>query len=451
MLEAEFSCQALVNIAWSLATLLGNSCAVHPPVRSLFALIHATAVARLAATAEVLRAGVPMPALLGQQQGGSGGGGGGSGGGGSSSSASGGFNEQALSNVVYAFDKGGCLTRDLLGNVFAVAVLRLQRAERLAAHQQQQQRQQQEQVAALAAAQAQAAGGSAAASAAAAAAAGAAAAASAPPLSAATFKPQELSTLLKACHSGIAPPWAFLAALFRLLSVAPALADGWQASERAELMRAHALLRQQQQEAQAQAQMQADERHQQAQARQLLGLLGLDGNGNGGDGGPNPPPPPVARATVLQPLMGAQPQTSLLGDTLFVGRATVSEQGQAGAWLGGGGAALSAPSPAASASASPLQASLAAPGAQRASLAPGPAAAAAPLGSPPPLSLSPPPMAADAPANAADGRGGGSGYDPMSSLSAMATAWRGSPLADDHPQQQQQQQAPEDAFAFRGF
>lgn len=46
------------------------------------------------------------------------------------SAGSGGFNEQALSNVCFAFDKAGLLRKDLLGAVFGVAALRLAASER---------------------------------------------------------------------------------------------------------------------------------------------------------------------------------------------------------------------------------------------------------------------------------------------------------------------------------
>lgn len=41
----------------------------------------------------------------------------------------GGFNEQALSNVVYAYEKAGMLDRELLQWVFSVASLRLDRRD----------------------------------------------------------------------------------------------------------------------------------------------------------------------------------------------------------------------------------------------------------------------------------------------------------------------------------
>jgi hypothetical protein len=40
----------------------------------------------------------------------------------------GGFNEQALCNAVFAFDKAGLLRRDLLQAIFAVTALRLHRS-----------------------------------------------------------------------------------------------------------------------------------------------------------------------------------------------------------------------------------------------------------------------------------------------------------------------------------
>lgn len=59
---------------------------------------------RLHATAVVLQAGQPLPYH-----------------------GVGGFNEQALSNAVYAFEKAGLLQEDLLTAIFDVSVLRLQR------------------------------------------------------------------------------------------------------------------------------------------------------------------------------------------------------------------------------------------------------------------------------------------------------------------------------------
>lgn len=44
--EAEFSCQALVNIAWSFATLVGATCATHAPIHQLFTLIHTESINR---------------------------------------------------------------------------------------------------------------------------------------------------------------------------------------------------------------------------------------------------------------------------------------------------------------------------------------------------------------------------------------------------------------------
>jgi hypothetical protein len=164
--ERDFSCQALVNIAWSYATLAGGVCATHPPIRHLFALIHSDSLIRLACTSAVLRA----------QQ--------------TAVSSMGGFNEQALSNAVYAFDKAGLLTAELLSRVFEVSVLRLQRGRHDAAI---------------------------------------------------SFKPQELCTLLKACHSNIAPPWNFLATLLLAVDAAPHLVESWGTAERTELQRARLL------------------------------------------------------------------------------------------------------------------------------------------------------------------------------------------------------------------
>eukprot|EP00775_Hariotina_reticulata_P005241 gene5241-5476_t len=167
LVEREFSCQALVNIAWSFATLLGVACGQQPPIHQLFLLIHAESLTRLRCTALTLRNGHSLPYVGG-----------------------GGFNEQALSNAVYAFDKVGLLSAELLNAVFEVSALRLQRGW------------------------------------------------ASPHPDLASFKPQELCTLLKACHTKIAPPWAFLGSLLQLLSAHPSMADCWTAAERLELHRA---------------------------------------------------------------------------------------------------------------------------------------------------------------------------------------------------------------------
>lgn len=159
--------QALVNIAWSFATLLGVACCQQPAIHQLFLLIHSESLTRLRCTALALSSGQNLPYVGG-----------------------GGFNEQALSNAVYAFDKVGLLSSELLSAVFEVSALRLQRGS--ASHH--------------------------------------------PDL--ASFKPQELCTLLKACHANIAPPWTFLGSLLQLLSTHPSMADSWTAQERLELHRA---------------------------------------------------------------------------------------------------------------------------------------------------------------------------------------------------------------------
>eukprot|EP00879_Flechtneria_rotunda_P005744 GHRR01006045.1.p1 GENE.GHRR01006045.1~~GHRR01006045.1.p1 ORF type:complete len:810 (+),score=341.24 GHRR01006045.1:739-3168(+) len=167
LVEREFSCQALVNIAWSFATLLGAACCQQPAIHQLFLLIHNESLTRLRCTALALSSGQPLPYVGG-----------------------GGFNEQALSNAVYAFDKVNLLSTELLAAVFEVSALRLQRGG--AMHHS----------------------------------------------DLASFKPQELCTLLKACHTNIAPPWAFLGSLLQLLSAHPSITDAWTAAERLELHRA---------------------------------------------------------------------------------------------------------------------------------------------------------------------------------------------------------------------
>jgi hypothetical protein len=95
--------QALVNIAWSFATLLGVACCQQPAIHQLFLLIHNESLTRLRCTALALSSGQSLPYI------------------------GGGFNEQALSNAVYAFDKSGLLSSELLSAVFEVSALRLQR------------------------------------------------------------------------------------------------------------------------------------------------------------------------------------------------------------------------------------------------------------------------------------------------------------------------------------
>lgn len=74
--------QALVNICWSLASMLGEDCGNLPGIRSLFSAMRAEALIRLRATASALQ--LKQSWALRMQ---------------------GGFNEQALSNIVYAFDR----------------------------------------------------------------------------------------------------------------------------------------------------------------------------------------------------------------------------------------------------------------------------------------------------------------------------------------------------------
>ncbi|KAG1674473.1 hypothetical protein FOA52_003078 [Chlamydomonas sp. UWO 241] len=197
MLESEraFSCQALVNIVWSFATLLGENVTRVAPVRALFGCICAEALIRLAATASALQLNQGWaPRLLD------------------------GFNEQAFSNIVYAYDKAQLLDADLLQSIFTVAALRLERC-----------------------------GGR------------------------PSFKPQELCTLLRAAQSSIAQPWAFLEKLHSVLCASPHIVSEWGAGERAELERALALLemyrtavlmeRMRLQQEQEQAQMQQAQEH----------------------------------------------------------------------------------------------------------------------------------------------------------------------------------------------
>lgn len=174
MLEAErkFSCQALVNIAWSFASMLGEECSSNAEFRLFFLQIRREAVLRLHATSSGLQLNQVWIHRL-----------------------AGGFNEQALSNIVYAFDKADLLDKELLQWVFNVAALRLDRIE-----------------AGLHGAEL-------------------------------SFKPQELCTLLRAAHQHIAQPWTFLSKLNSVIQARPHVIAGWTTAELTELQRAFALLR----------------------------------------------------------------------------------------------------------------------------------------------------------------------------------------------------------------
>ena len=318
--EQEFSCQALVNIVWSEAALAGPACAAHPPLAALFAAANAEAAGRLRATAALLRARRPLPHHHG---------GGGAG-----------FNEQALANVVHAYERAGLLNGDLLGAVFDVAALRLQMGAtsgggmrdgggRDGSHD----------------------GGA----------------------GVLSFKPQELCTLLKACHSGAAPPWALLEALFAVLAARPAAVDGWAAAERAELARAVELyqLRQRAEAAAAaardaaaaaalRAQLEAleqqmrgiQQQQQQAPAVPAFGALGSETSSSmgasprtPGAGGDGPAAPALAPAAPSPPLplplpfaSAAAPQPAVCEPGLFEALATST----AGSLWGSGVAAPAA-------------------------------------------------------------------------------------------------------------
>lgn len=166
--EQKFSCQALVNIAWSFATILGEQSTSNVFIRELLNCIRKEAILRLRATAAVLQQGESWIYRI-----------------------PGGFNEQALSNIVYAFEKAQVLDRELLRWVFSVAALRLDRKD-------------------------------------------------APP----SFKPQELCTLLRAAHFGIAEPWQFLSNLMKVVHGMPWIINTWSPNEMNELTKAFNFLRQ---------------------------------------------------------------------------------------------------------------------------------------------------------------------------------------------------------------
>ncbi|GLC73306.1 hypothetical protein PLESTF_001358700 [Pleodorina starrii] len=164
--EHKFSCQALVNIVWSFATILGEECGQHPIITQLFLNSRKEAITRLRATYAALQTQQSWVYHL-----------------------PGGFNEQALSNVVYAYEKAGMLDRELLQWVFSVATLRLDRRD-------------------------------------------------GPP----SFKPQELCTLLRAAHLDICEPQPFLNKLARIVQTMPWIVRNWSPSELNELSRALGLL-----------------------------------------------------------------------------------------------------------------------------------------------------------------------------------------------------------------
>ncbi|GIL44487.1 hypothetical protein Vafri_1938 [Volvox africanus] len=199
--EHKFSCQALVNIVWSFATILGEECGQHAIIAQLFLNSRKEAITRLRATYAALQTQQSWVYHL-----------------------PGGFNEQALSNVVYAYEKAGMLDRELLQWVFSVATLRLDRRD-------------------------------------------------GPP----SFKPQELCTLLRAAHLDICEPQPFLTKLARIVQTMPWIVRNWSPSELNELSRALGLLQpaalltaqvQAQQQAQKHAQQQAAaQKHAQQQAQ----------------------------------------------------------------------------------------------------------------------------------------------------------------------------------------
>ncbi|EFJ43826.1 hypothetical protein VOLCADRAFT_118954 [Volvox carteri f. nagariensis] len=224
--EHKFSCQALVNIVWSFATILGEECGQNPIISQLFLNSRKEAIIRLRATYAALQTQQSWVYHL-----------------------PGGFNEQALSNVVYAYEKAGMLDRELLQWVFSVATLRLDRRD-------------------------------------------------GPP----SFKPQELCTLLRAAHLDICEPQPFLNKLARIVQTMPWIVRNWSPSELNELSRALGLLQptlltphqaQAQQQVQQHAQVQThhhahSQAQQQAAAQQLmLQVNALTAAGMGMGGLPN--------------------------------------------------------------------------------------------------------------------------------------------------------------------
>eukprot|EP00195_Chlamydomonas_chlamydogama_P011872 CAMPEP_0202890262 /NCGR_PEP_ID=MMETSP1392-20130828/735_1 /ASSEMBLY_ACC=CAM_ASM_000868 /TAXON_ID=225041 /ORGANISM="Chlamydomonas chlamydogama, Strain SAG 11-48b" /LENGTH=628 /DNA_ID=CAMNT_0049573799 /DNA_START=109 /DNA_END=1995 /DNA_ORIENTATION=+ len=164
--ERRFSCQALVNIVWSFASMLGDECNKAPIINQMFRTIRHEAILRLRATATALQSNQQWIYRL-----------------------QGGFNEQALSNIVYAYDKAEMLDKDLLQWVFTVATFRLEKGNGMP-----------------------------------------------------TFKPQELCTLLRAAQLQISQPWPFLDKLFKIVMGSPHIIESWSKQELSELERAFTLL-----------------------------------------------------------------------------------------------------------------------------------------------------------------------------------------------------------------
>jgi hypothetical protein len=167
--EKKFSCQALVNICWSLSSMLGADCIQLPNIKGLFMSIRSEAMVRLRATTTALQLKQAW-ALRAQ----------------------GGFNEQALSNIVYAFDRATLLDHELLQAVYAVAAMRLEASTQAGLRP--------------------------------------------------AFKSQEMCTLLRAAQTNIAQPWEFLNKLCDAIAANPHMIDSWSAAERGELQRAVSLL-----------------------------------------------------------------------------------------------------------------------------------------------------------------------------------------------------------------
>ncbi|MEW5313950.1 MAG: hypothetical protein WDW38_005480 [Sanguina aurantia] len=104
--EHQFSGQALSNIAWSIATLLSDSIDSLPCLAFLMHNIKREALIRLRATTAALNEGTWLYKLPG------------------------GMNEQALSNLAFAFNKTGLLDADLLNALLCVGEQHLLRPDR---------------------------------------------------------------------------------------------------------------------------------------------------------------------------------------------------------------------------------------------------------------------------------------------------------------------------------
>ncbi|KAF5831979.1 hypothetical protein DUNSADRAFT_12319 [Dunaliella salina] len=195
--ESKFSCQAMVNLVWSFASILGAQCACNEHVLGMFQRVRQEAIIRLHATSSALQQKQPWAYRI-----------------------PGGLNEQALANMVYAFEIAELLDRELLQWIFNVAAFRMEQGGQTSA------------VRAI----------------------------NDPPD---RMPAQELCTLLRAAHTLKAQPWTFLSKLAKVVLAKPHILSGWSPSERGEVNRAFALLQTFTKPLVRQQQQQQQKRHQQ--------------------------------------------------------------------------------------------------------------------------------------------------------------------------------------------